>query len=645
MARFIQPPQQQIVSMYTPENVEFYANLLNKAQSDLERATAIKQAAIDKMGDLPFFTKEDRDATLGRVQQILSNSLDDDFISPSKVTSAVMQANSEVMPGIHALKAKAKAAETYEKMQLAYGPNAWLNADPRQQSIVDPATGRFVDPNKFKAVGINAEEVDKLLLASQQQELNYSYDEPTKSDLPGYLKVNKYTGLSDLKREELYKPGSASAIAIAKSQLATMPQLREVFGSEEAALTRLMERNYQTTGNYKQTVDSQYLTDRNYIDADTRARLSAGSGGASTSVFKPVEGDVTTTDVTNDLLKSFVGNSDVSSSDMEFNKDGRLVQKNLAEDVAVTNQYGQVVGYTPASSKRKADAMRRNTAMNKAITAMRKSLQDSGLSIVQDSKTGKMRARTDKEVFDFYNQAATNSANTFGRNFEINPGLGIIGANSFFEPDGSRKDFRNANVEIDMNDGKGWRAIDESKFAEELGFDISNGKEKMEYINTLKSLGSGIYDFMGGSAKIRTATTNNKGEEISIRYNASPEVSAYKKPVVELYSAFTKPIPLNKDGRGKIIQVGNDSSTGKPVYVEVVSDFTVDNSGKPIIAPKVIGISQDTESGKAYAQIYATYGYNGLLETVQTSTDEALISSDNIYTKKAVNLKEVPNGE
>ena len=274
MARFIQPPQQQIVSMYSPENVEFYANLLNKAQSDLERGTAIKQAAIDKMGDLPFFTKEDRDATLGRVQQILSNSLEDDFISPSKVTSAVMQANSEVMPGIHALKAKAKAAETYEKMQLAYGPNAWLNADPRQQSIVDPATGRFVDPNKFKAVGINAEEVDKLLLASQQQELNYSYDEPTKSDLPGYLKINKYTGLSDLKREELYKPGSASAIAIAKSQLATMPQLREVFGSEEAALTRLMERNYQTTGNYKQTVDSQYLTDRNYIDADTRASLS-----------------------------------------------------------------------------------------------------------------------------------------------------------------------------------------------------------------------------------------------------------------------------------------------------------------------------------------------------------------------------------
>jgi len=654
MARFIQPQQQSVVQMYTPKNIEFYANILNKAQSDLERATAIKQQAIDKMGDLPFFTKEDRDATLGRVQELLKNATDADFVSPSRVSNAVMQANAEVMPGIHALKAKAKAADMYEKMQLAYGPNAWLSADPRQQSIVDPNTGRFVDPNRFKAVGINAEEVDKAFLASQLSTLTKPGELTwTRKGAPaGKILTRQTTGLSDSERENMYFPGKPTAIALAQEQLKSMPQLLDVFGGDtEKALQQLMIRNYQTSGAYKQDVQSNLVSDEAW-EWEQRRAASTNSGGDPLPLFKPVAGDVQTTDVINDLLKSFIGDNSVgmSSNDVEFDKNGRLIQKKIPEDRAVANPYGQVVGYTGASTSRRIYALRRNTAMNKAITFMRKSLQASGMSVIRDVKTGKMRARTDEEVFNFYNQAAVNSANVFGRNFQIHPGLGIIGANGFFQPDGKRKDFRNMNIEIDRSDGKGWQPIDEtSKFAEELGFNISTGKEAGEFNSVLKTLGDGVYDFMGGSAKIRTAVTDKDGKEISIRYDVTPEVSKYKRPIVELYSAFTKPIPMTKDEegnmRGKVITVGADYKTGKPVYIEIASDFTVDRNGRPIIQPKVIGISQDTEAGVRYAQEYMINGYAGLLSIINTNTDEALIESQNVYINKSVNIKEVPNGE
>jgi len=273
MARFFKSPTQQFVSMGNPVDVQFYSNLLNKAQCDLERSTAIKAAAIEKYGDLEFSSKEDMDAVIGRVQERLKGATDADFVSPSKVTNAVLQANREVMPGVQAVKAKAKAADMYDRMRVQYGPNFWGGTDPRTQSILDQSTGKYVDPNQFKATGIDASVFDRTFLESQNQELNYSYDEPVASDKPGYLKSNKYTGVADKRREELYRPGSASAIAIAQEQLKTHPEVLEVFnGDTNKALQQIMSRNYQTSGNYKQTVDSEYMTDIMGAEARAAAR-------------------------------------------------------------------------------------------------------------------------------------------------------------------------------------------------------------------------------------------------------------------------------------------------------------------------------------------------------------------------------------
>jgi len=649
MARYLTAPQQQIIPMSNPVNVEFYSNLLNKAQQDLERGTAIKAAAIEKYNDIPFLSKEDMDAVVGKAQGMLKDATEADFVSPSKVTNAVLSANAEVMPGVQAAKAKAKAADMYERMRLQYGPNFWGGTDPSTVGIVDKTTGRYVDPNTFKATGIDASEVDKLLLASQQQELNYSYDEPTKSDLPGYLKVNKYTGLSDTKRETLYKPNTASAIAIAKSQLATMPQLKEVFGSEEAALARLMERNYQTTGNYKQTIDSQYLTDRNYIDAETAARLKASQkdAGTPTVLFKPQDSDVEQNDIITDALNQRLEGSStkMSASEISFDKEGRLnkydmsvenVEPEIGSPTASTLSGFSTSPRTVAkiSTQDRIKLGEKNIAQTKLITSIRKDLQSQGLNIIQDSKSNKFRARTDKEVYEFYAQATGNSANVFGKSFQINPGLDIIGANTFFYPDGRRKDFKDANIELNYNDGKGWQQVDETKLAEELGYDISDGKGVKEFNSTLRTLGSDSYDFMTGDTKIRSAMTNEEGKEVSIRYNAPPEVRDYKKPVAEMYNAFVKPV------KDKKVYVGQDGETGKPIIITLNSKFA-SYRGSPVIYPEAT-IDQSTPSGQKYQEIYEAGGYEALLAEIQQSTDDAIINTGNAYVRKAVNTKDVP---
>lgn len=288
MARFLQAPQQQVIPMYQPLNLEFYSGILNKAQQDLERSTAIKASAIEKLYDIPFSSKEDADAVVGRVQELLKGATDADFVSPSKVTNAVMKANAEVMPGIQAAKAKAQATDMYDKMRIQYGPNAWMGTDPRSIGIMQG--GKYADPSTFKAVGIDASELDKVFLASQLSELT-KQGEPTysASKLPGYYQERQTTGMSDADREATYRPGTAKAIQLAEEQLKSMPQVLEIFGGDrEKALEQLQMRNYQTTGAYKQTIDTRLVDNKNYLNAYQRAQMNALTPSAIETPGRPL---------------------------------------------------------------------------------------------------------------------------------------------------------------------------------------------------------------------------------------------------------------------------------------------------------------------------------------------------------------------
>lgn len=633
MGRFLRAPQQQVVSMYQPMNLDFYSGILNKAQQDLERSTAIKASAIEKLYDIPFTSKEDSDAVVGRAQELLKGATDGDFVSPSKVTNAVLAANAEVMPGVQAAKSKAKAAEMYDNMKIRYGANAWMGTDPRKQSIVDPATGKYVDAGKFKAEGLDASEVDKAFLASQLSNLTRSYEQRVASDLPGYHKLQKVTGLTDAERDKYYTPGSPTAIEEAKRQLTTMPQLKEIFGSEEEALNRIMERNYQTSGNYKQSVDNQYITDRNYIDAETSARLKASSNNSFTMppITQPIEGDVKQNDFIDGALNHLLRNSDIKMKpgDILFDKNGKISNQSAGGGTAVVNPYGQVTSYTSPSTSSKISAYSKNIAQNKLITGMRKNLMEKKLNLVQDS-SGKLRSRTDKEVYEFYTQAVNNTMNVFGKNFETTPGIEIASSNPFIDNDGNFKDFRNANVEV-YEDGN-WKSIDKDALAETMGLNLTKQKDVTTYDAALKGISSRVLDYSSGEAKQRASINTTKGN-LSLRYNAPPQVQTHKRPVVELMSAFYE--PTNKD-----IALGGDFKA------RVVSDIIINDSGEPMIIPQIEGFIGGTpEETEYFTQLYLIgeqnspgAGYQAIIDFMQKQTDQNLYNSQAALKKDSFKL-------
>ncbi len=129
MARFLKAPQQQFVDMGGAPNVNFYTNLIDKSQDNLERSIAAKQQAIQYFNSLPFHTKEDYDAVVGRAQRELEDVVSGDFPSPGRVVNSVMKLNSELAPGIQALKRKDEQVKIAQDGKLKLGVN-WIGSKP-----------------------------------------------------------------------------------------------------------------------------------------------------------------------------------------------------------------------------------------------------------------------------------------------------------------------------------------------------------------------------------------------------------------------------------------------------------------------------------------------------------------------------------
>lgn len=293
MARFIQPQQQQIVSMYEPKNIEFYSNILNKAQSDLERATAIKSAALEKYGDLTAYTQEDRDLTWGAANKDLANVLDADFVSPSRVASAVMETNKKVMPYVQALKAKDKEAQLQRQLRAQWGTD-FIGNDVANMAIAD-AYGQAVDPSSIRGINYNAEQFRKMFHESYGANLlNKIESELKSSGRAGILTRETVKGLTKQAKYDLLSPGSPEAIRLASQNFTSLPEdtqkdLAAIYGGVEGAINYLQQENYKTAFDPRYNFESSFqdITDPSFNRTSTSTE-STSSGWIFTPVPNPV---------------------------------------------------------------------------------------------------------------------------------------------------------------------------------------------------------------------------------------------------------------------------------------------------------------------------------------------------------------------
>jgi len=270
MGRFLQAPRQEMVSMYQPQNIDFYSGILNKAQQDLERGTAIKAAAIEKYGDMNMYSKEDRDLTIGKVQEMLKGATDADFVSPSKVTNAVMQANATVMPYVQALKMKDKEAQLQRQMRAQFGTD-FLGNDVAQMSIAGP-DGQAVNPSDIRGISYNAEQFRKQFHDTYGANLMEKVEGQLKaSGRAGLLTAETIEGLTKAQKLKMLSPGSPEAIRLATENYANLPEqvradMAQLYGGEQGAIDYLQESNLKTAFDpkYNYSLSRQYVGDPSY---------------------------------------------------------------------------------------------------------------------------------------------------------------------------------------------------------------------------------------------------------------------------------------------------------------------------------------------------------------------------------------------
>lgn len=245
MGRFLRAPQQQFVDMGGAPNVNFYTNLIDKSRDDLEKSIAAKQQAVQYYNSLPFHSKEDYDAVVGRAQKELEDVVSGDFPTPGRVVSTIMSLNNQLAPGIQALKRKDEQIKIAQEGKLRLGTN-WIGNDLTNTPIVD-ASGNFVDPNTFEAKYFNADDIRKNFIMSQGAKLMETIEgDMIQGDKPGFYKRVTKFGKDVPTKFDMYGKDSPYARQVAEELLSQMPEeFIEVSGGREQALDKVMELGLQ----------------------------------------------------------------------------------------------------------------------------------------------------------------------------------------------------------------------------------------------------------------------------------------------------------------------------------------------------------------------------------------------------------------
>jgi uncharacterized protein YbaA (DUF1428 family) len=263
MARFLKAPQQQMVDMTSQPMAPFYISLMEKHQQNLDKATGMKMEYIDKINQIPIYTDEDRKATVGLAEERLSEALNEEFVSPTRLANTLMQVNKEISPGIQALKAKAQAVNLQQDLKNKWGLD-WWGDDVSKQSITDP-TGKFVDIANIKGINYNKEQLRSLFERDNAAKFLQEIEGKQHILGNGYLTRITERGLSDEKKLQ-YAPGTELALQEAIKTYSNLPEetranLIKLAGSEEAVLQEIEKVNFGVVNDpkyaYKKTHQDQ----------------------------------------------------------------------------------------------------------------------------------------------------------------------------------------------------------------------------------------------------------------------------------------------------------------------------------------------------------------------------------------------------
>ena len=167
--RYTKLPQQQIINTYTPPNVEFYAGILNRAQQNLDNAELTKAKYMEDLYNIRSYDEAAKNMVIKQAEDSISNSMNRAFVSSSDVAKAVTKASKFAAPfrNLNALQLEKAALEQQERARLGAG---YKGNSVTNMSLIDPATGNWISPDKINLVYGDTEEFTKRFLTETANE-------------------------------------------------------------------------------------------------------------------------------------------------------------------------------------------------------------------------------------------------------------------------------------------------------------------------------------------------------------------------------------------------------------------------------------------------------------------------------------------
>lgn len=279
--RYAKLPQQQIVDMFNPVNIDFYAGLLGKAQENLDQATLMKSKYLEDVYNQRYIDKEARDMFVQKAEESVANALKADFVNPASVSKEVVKASKMLSPWRMANEKQLEEAKREQELRDRWGSN-YIGNSVANMKLIDPQTGLLISPEKIKLIAGNREDLVQALardnagLADRVTEIPGEW----KTILGGkaYEKKNiKIKGLTEEQRVNDFVKNTG----LAKQYMEQMPGFAEAVRASGMNPEEYIAKEIDTWSKQLvkgQETESKYLDNPGWVDKSKSTTIVPGGG-------------------------------------------------------------------------------------------------------------------------------------------------------------------------------------------------------------------------------------------------------------------------------------------------------------------------------------------------------------------------------
>ena len=587
MARYYKPEYVPLRDLTPKMPVEAYYNLMNQVAQNRASAEVAATKYKEDIYGIKYFDENAHKYAVGNAEELLNNTLNQDFPTPSTMANAIGRAAERIQPFKHLSEIQVEKARQADAYKLQHGIYA-ITSDPTSYELYDNKSNKWMRPEDIKLTTINEKDIYDLFSDSYGSNLLNSTEKLVHSDIRFMHKIEKIKGLSKEEKDVLLKPGTAQAEKLAYDMLISNPELHKslfnVYKDEGAVSKALQNINYRAAfqDKYNQTKDIQYLNDDwSLYQAKKRAETPPPP---KDRLFYTTPGEPDKNEINKSLgtfIAGLAGDKNVLdwTSGLTFNKDGNLV---------ATGRIWKNDKPTVRDTYKERTTDYKNRV--RQLYAIKSSLDPASLKLLSKG-TNKASDISDRDIIAFITAAAQNTPDFYQlSNENLSDLYEGNNFNPFSTPDGNFKNATEANLHYRDSEGK-WQPVNYEQLAEETGWDksdVANSKNNLK--DQLRNSSSKTLNYKGGEPTFTGSIVTPDGKSVDIKFSPSKEVIKYSKPYATVQNSLVTP------GKGY-----NVNMQGMSITYDVAPSLTYDGYGTQkvvnVIKNLKVEVTADNQNG------------------------------------------------